>query len=83
MKQIASDLGEEQVELVVKPWFKYLLEALIRGAWHPPAVFVDGERVSQGVVPEAELVREKIVAALSARRRIHDSTETAKEAKNP
>ena len=77
VNQIVAELGEKQVELVVKPWLNYLPEALIQGAWHPPAVFVDGKRVSQGVVPKAGVVRERILAALSTRSRIHDSAEIA------
>ena len=77
VKQIAAELGEERVEVIVKPWFNYLPLALLEGAWHPPAVFVDGERVSQGVVPNAEVVRQRIVAALNARRDTRDSLKAA------
>ena len=81
VKQIASEVGEEKVEVVVKPWFNYLPEALLRGVWHPPAVLVDGQRVSQGVVPDAEVVRQRIIAALGERRRTRDSANTAREVK--
>ncbi len=81
VKQIASEVGEEKVEVVVKPWFNYLPEALLRGAWHPPVVLVDGRWVSQGVVPDAEVVRQKIIAALGERRRTHDSANIAREVK--
>lgn len=76
VNQIASEVGEGQVEVVVKSWFNNLPEALLRGAWHPPAVFVEGQRVSQGIVPDAEVVRQRIMAALDAKRRIHDSANT-------
>ena len=64
VKQIASELGEDRVEVDVKPWFNYLPQALLKGAWHPPVVLVNGEVVSQGVVPDAEKLRESIMSAL-------------------
>ena len=64
VKRIASEFGEDRVEVVVKPWFNYLLEALFKKGWHPPVVTVDGKRVSQGVVPDAEVLRNQIMAAM-------------------
>ena len=79
VKRIASELGEDRVEVVVKPWFNYLLEALFKGGWHPPVVTVDGERVSQGVVPDAEMLSNRIRAALDEKRPIHDPVKTVQE----
>ena len=81
VNRIASEIGEDQVEVVVKPWFNYLPEALFRRAWHPPVVFVEGQRVSQGTVPDAEEVRQRIKAALDAKQRIHDSANAVREVK--
>lgn len=79
VKQIAFELDEDKVEVVVKPWFNYLLEALFKGGWHPPVVMVDGKRVSQGVIPDAEVLRKRIMAALDKKRRIHDQFKTVQE----
>ena len=84
VKQIAFELDEDEdkVEVVVKPWFNYLLEALFKGGWHPPIVMVDGERVSQGVVPDAEVLRKRIMAALDEKRLIHDPLKTVQEVRD-
>ena len=64
VKQIASEFGEDRVYVDVKPWFNYLPQALLKGAWHPPAVLVNGKLISQGVVPDAGKLRERITMAL-------------------
>ena len=64
IKKIASEVGEGRVEVVVKRWFNGLLEPLLKGAWPPPAIFVNGKRMSQGDVLHSEAVRRKIVSAM-------------------
>ena len=77
VKKIASEVGEGRVEVVVKRWFNGLLEPLLKGAWPPPAIFVNGKRVSQGVVLQSETIRRKIVAAMRARGLINDTAKVA------
>ena len=77
IKKIASEVGEGRVEVVVKRWFNGLLEPLLKGAWPPPSIFVNGKRVSQGVVLQSEAVRRKIVSAMRVRRLIHGVAKVA------
>ncbi len=43
-----------RIRVDVRPWVNNLFRALSRGAYHPPAVLVDGKLVSQGFVPTVE-----------------------------
>jgi hypothetical protein len=49
--------GHEEIELLVKPWWNHLFDALRRGGWHAPVVTIDGRVFSQGVVPDADALR--------------------------
>jgi hypothetical protein len=55
------------VEVDVRPWLNNLFRALFRGAYHPPAVLVDGKLVSQGIVPTVEGLKVAIRAAMDRR----------------
>lgn len=58
-----------RVRVEVKPWLNHLVSALRRGGWHPPVVLVDGRRVSQGVVPNADALDAAILEALHRQER--------------
>ncbi|MEO6761182.1 MAG: hypothetical protein ABI220_02260 [Candidatus Saccharimonadales bacterium] len=48
---------ENDVEIIVKPWFNNIISCLFWHSWHPPIVTINGQRFSQGVVPNrAELI---------------------------
>ncbi|MFQ6016480.1 MAG: hypothetical protein ACE5NP_13675 [Anaerolineae bacterium] len=64
VKRVIAELGLD-VELEVKPWFNYLFEALLKGAWHPPAVFIGQKMLSQGIVPDPEALREELLTSLA------------------
>lgn len=54
-----TELAGAPLRVQVKPWLSHLWEALRAGGWHAPVVVIEGERFSQGVVPDrAALVRE-------------------------
>jgi len=67
------ELGEPKVRLLAKPWLSNLPIALFRGAFHPPAVLVDGEVVSQGFVPSLESI--KIAIRLAIEKKIRAKRE--------
>jgi len=43
-----------RIRVDVRPWLNKIVQALWRGAYHPPAVLVNGKLVSQGFVPTVE-----------------------------
>lgn len=58
-----SESGVAGVDFRVEPWLNRLPFALLQGAYHPPTTLVNGKVVSQGVVPDVDLVRRRIVEA--------------------
>ena len=58
-----SESGVVGVDFRVEPWLNRLPIALLQGAYHPPITLVDGKVVSQGAVPDVDLVRREIVEA--------------------
>jgi hypothetical protein len=68
VKKVVGDLDDpSQVRVRVRPWLYHLPEAIRRGGWHPPVVSVNGKLFSQGVVPDAGALRQKIEEYFSAR----------------
>lgn len=63
VRSVVADLDGD-VEVLVKPWFNHLFDALRRGGWHAPVVTIDGRVFSQGVVPDEEELRSAIRAAV-------------------
>ncbi|MDA1004100.1 MAG: hypothetical protein O3B31_12270 [Chloroflexi bacterium] len=47
--------------LRVRPWFNHLFDALRRGGWHPPVVTIDGKIHTQGVVPDEDALRTRLL----------------------
>ena len=60
VRRIVEQLGREDVRVEVKPWLSNMFDALRRGGWHAPVVTIDGKIFSQGVVPDAEALRERL-----------------------
>ena len=63
VRGVVSELDGDY-EVRVKPWFNHLFDALRRGGWHAPVVTIDGRIFSQGVVPDADELREALGAAV-------------------
>lgn len=64
VERVIENLGRENVELEVKPWMNNILHALIKRAWHPPIVLIDGKVFSQGTVPGPNLLESKTIEKL-------------------
>lgn len=66
--RVIKDLERDvRVNLRVRPWLNDLPLALLRGAYHPPVVLVEGKVLSQGVVPDEGDVRRAIQEVASPR----------------
>ena len=65
VRKAVEKSGPGVAQLMVKSWMNALLEALLKGGWHPPIVTVEGKIVSQGVVPEQKAVKDAILEARS------------------
>ncbi|MGC8667221.1 MAG: hypothetical protein ACP5VE_03765 [Chthonomonadales bacterium] len=55
-RAIAGTAPGTQVRFVVQPWFFWFWKPLLKGAWHPPILIINGTVVSQGVVPPTEAI---------------------------
>ena len=62
-KEIDSGRGKVRVE--VKPWLDNFFEVLWKGGWHAPIILVNGKIFSQGIIPDATLLRKTIRRELS------------------
>ena len=60
VRRVVEELGDRNIRVEVKPWLRHAFDALRRGGWHPPVVTVDGKVFSQGVVPDAAALRERL-----------------------
>jgi len=56
-----------RLRFVARPWLRHALSALIADGWHPPVVVIDGEMFSQGVVPDKDLLRERLERLVRSR----------------
>ena len=62
IKRVDGDRGKVRVE--VKPWLDNFFEALWKGGWHAPIILVNGKIFSQGIVPDANKLKDTIVREL-------------------
>jgi hypothetical protein len=68
VEKVVGDLDDpSQVRVRVRPWLHHLPEAIRRGGWHPPVVSINGKLFSQGVVPDADALRQEIEEYFNAR----------------
>lgn len=65
VKKITKRINNDKINLIVKPWFSNLPQALLKGGWHPPVVLVNGKIFSQGIVPDAKKLENKIIEELN------------------
>lgn len=63
VRRVVEELRREDVQVQVKPWIRHIFDALRRGGWHAPVVTIDGKVFSQGVVPDADELRERLSTA--------------------
>ncbi len=61
VRRVVAELGRDDVQVVVKPWLRHAIDALCRGGWHAPVVTIDGKVFSQGVVPDPETLRGRLL----------------------
>lgn len=63
VRKTVFELGlEKRVCLIIKPWFSWWWEPLLKHfAWHAPILVIDGKVISQGIVPD----KKKLINALS------------------
>ena len=60
VKSVANKLNGNTVDIKVKPWLNHMFQVLLKGGWHPPVVTVNGKIFSQGIVPDAKELENKI-----------------------
>jgi hypothetical protein len=60
VRTVVAQLGRGDIEVRVRPWLRHMFDALKRGGWHAPVVTIDGKVYSQGVVPDAGALAERL-----------------------
>lgn len=58
VKKTINDLGiESKTQLTIKPWFLWWWQSLLKYmAWHAPILIINGKLISQGEVPNKEVL---------------------------
>lgn len=71
VKQTVKELDlENQTKLEIKPWFLWWWQPLLTNlAWHAPILIINGELISQGIVPD----KQALVKVLS--KNVRETTE--------
>lgn len=67
VQRVVDELGRDDLRVEVKPWLRHLFDALRRGGWHAPVVTIDGKVFSQGVVPDADALKQRLGAVARPR----------------
>ncbi len=60
VRQVVDEVGGEDVEVRIRPWLRHMFDVLRRGGWHPPVVMINDMVFSQGVVPDADALKERL-----------------------
>lgn len=63
VRDVVDESSRADIEVEVRPWLRHMFDALRRGGWHAPVVTIDGKLFSQGVVPDADALRERLAGA--------------------
>ncbi len=58
VRNVVQELGGQHIRVEIRPWLRHMFDALRRGGWHAPVVTIDGKVYSQGVVPDADALKE-------------------------
>ncbi len=63
VKKTIFELGiEDKTKLTVKPWFLWWWQPLlINFAWHAPILIINGNLISQGMVPEKNFLTKALL----------------------
>ena len=66
VRRVVDESRRDDLEVEVNPWLRHMFDALRRGGWHAPVVTIDGKVFSQGIVPDANALRERLASAVPA-----------------
>jgi hypothetical protein len=64
-KRVVNEINDNRVTVEIKPWLSSLRSSLKRGGWHPPVLLINGQLFSQGTVPNAKDLEQKIIQELT------------------
>ena len=65
VKNVAKKMNGDKINIEIKSWFNKMPQVLLKGGWHPPVVMVNGKIFSQGIVPNAKKLENKIKQELN------------------
>ncbi len=63
--RVVNEINDNRVTVEIKPWLSNLRSSLIGGGWHPPVLLINGKLFSQGTVPNAKDLEQKIIQELT------------------
>lgn len=63
--RVVNEINDNRITVEIKSWISSLRSSLKRGGWHPPVLLINGQVFSQGIVPNAKDLEQKIIQELT------------------
>lgn len=75
VKKTVSELDiESKTQLTIKPWFLYWWQPLLKYmAWHAPILIINGEVISQGTIPDKQILVKALTKNVSKTTELRES----------
>lgn len=64
-KRVVNEINDGRITVEIKPWLGSIGSSLKRGGWHPPVLLINEQVFSQGTVPNAKDLEQKITEELA------------------
>lgn len=65
IRRVVDDINDSRISVEIKPWMNNLLSSIAKGGIHPPVLLVNSQIFSQGMVPNAKDLEERIMQELA------------------
>ncbi len=64
-KRVVDEINDSRITVEIKPWLNRLGSSIAKKGWHPPVLLINDRVFSQGTVPNARDLQQKIMQELA------------------
>lgn len=64
-KKVVDEISDDRIGIEVKPWLNNFLYAILKQALHPPVLLINGKVFSQGMIPDKNKLKQRILEELN------------------